>query len=200
MKSPDIAILLLAAGASSRMGTPKQLLPWKGSSVIEHLVATADASKAANVLVVLGAGAGQIRSQLGEGTSVIENRSWQKGLGSSVACGLEHLLQKQEELGGVLVMLGDQPLVDTTYLDKMIESFRRGKKGIVASSYGSGAGVPAIFGERFFPELLALDKDSGAKKLMKKYAKEVQLLHAGIRVRDIDIPQDYERLRAYGKG
>ena len=196
MKTPNIAILLLAAGASSRMGTPKQLLPWKGTVLLDHVLQMAEASAASEVIVILGSESENIKTALNGKVQVLENKDWQNGLGSSIACGLDYLIKNKKSVNGVLLMLGDQPLMDTTYLDNLIASFTKGKKGIVASSYGSHAGVPALFGKQYFEALQNLESDAGARELLMKYSKDIQRLHAGKRVLDVDAPEDYERLLA----
>lgn len=196
MKTPPIAILLLAAGASSRMGTIKQLLPWKGTVLINHMVKVASSSIASEVVVVLGANAGEISQVLDRkpDVNIIENKSWTSGLGKSISSGMEFLMEKQPGISAVLVMLCDQPLIETGYLDRMINSFHDGKGKIIATAYGRHNGVPALFSSYFFQELLSLKNDFGARELLKNHEGDIYGLSAGNSLLDIDTRQDYESL------
>lgn len=196
MKTSPLAILLLAAGASSRMGTIKQLLPWKGTSLINHMLKVACSSNASEVVVVLGANAEEIKRVLDTetGASVVYNKSWASGLGKSISLGIEILMEKQPEIQAVLVMLCDQPLIEAGYLNKMITSFHEGKGHIIATAYAENIGVPALFSAPYFTELQSLEDDFGARELLKKYKDETFILSPGNILVDIDTPQDYKRL------
>jgi molybdenum cofactor cytidylyltransferase len=117
----NIAILILAAGASSRMGRTKQLLPWQDTTLLGSAIRTARDSNAKSVAVVLGANAESIRGRVNVGRGVktdadfVENTAWETGLGSSIACGTEFLIEKKIVYDGILIMLADQPLIDTEY-------------------------------------------------------------------------------------
>ncbi|WP_289042003.1 nucleotidyltransferase family protein [uncultured Zobellia sp.] len=193
-KTPDhIAILILAAGASSRMGRPKQLLPWENTSLLEHAIRTAKASKGTEVMTVLGANARMIQSHLEEGERCVENPLWQSGLGSSIACGVRDLLQSGNTISGVLIMLADQPLINFKYVNSLIEASSNNQNRIIATAYKNRAGVPALFPRSYFDELLKLDKDFGAKQLLER--EEIITISAGDCVVDIDTAEDYEQLK-----
>ena len=193
-KTPDhIAILILAAGASSRMGKPKQLLPWENTSLLEHAIRTAKASNGTEVMTVLGANARMIQSHLEEGERCVENPLWQSGLGSSIACGVRELLQSGNTISGVLIMLADQPLINFKYLNSLIEASSDNQNRIIATAYKNRAGVPALFPRSYFDELLKLDKDFGAKQLLER--EEIITISAGDCVVDIDTAEDYEQLK-----
>ena len=196
MKTPPIAIILLAAGASSRMGTIKQLLPWKGSVLINHMLEVACSSIATEVVLILGANAKEIKQVLvpQAGVSIIGNESWANGLGKSLSRGMEYIMEKHAGIAAVLVMLCDQPLIEAGYLNRMITSFHEGKGQIIATAYGDHKGVPALFSARYFTELQSLGNDFGARELLKKHQDEIYPLSAGNILLDIDTPQDYERL------
>ncbi|MGS0528175.1 nucleotidyltransferase family protein [Zobellia nedashkovskayae] len=102
-----IAILILAAGASTRMGQPKQLLPWKDTTLLGHAIQTVKSTDAIEVVTVLGANAKLIQSQIKEEVIFIQNTDWQSGLGGSIACGTEWLLQSNIEFDGILITLAD---------------------------------------------------------------------------------------------
>lgn len=201
MKTPDIAILLLAAGNSSRMGSIKQLLPWKGTSLINYVLQTATLSETSKVGVVLGANAGIIQKALvlPEDVDIVVNEAWQQGMGGTIAAGIRKLLKNGKNPDGLLLMLCDQPLITPEYLNRMIATFQKSQQAIIASQYGEHAGVPALFPKRYFPELAKLDTDIGARELLARNKTDCQLLEAGELLRDMDTKEAYEQLyRTYG--
>ena len=199
MSKPVIAILILAAGSSSRMDDIKQLLPWKGKPLINHAVEAATGTKAAKVAVVLGANAPLIREAIigagSSGVAIYENKNWEQGMGNTIACGMKALSEAGSGLDGVLLMLCDQPLIDANYLVEMIRTFNPHENEIVATRYRHHAGVPALFSRNYFPELLHLHGDTGAKALLARHGKDCIVLDAGNRTMDIDTKEDYEGLQ-----
>ncbi|MEO0528512.1 MAG: nucleotidyltransferase family protein, partial [Bacteroidota bacterium] len=121
----NIAILILAAGGSTRMGnTIKQLLPWKNTTLLGHAISEAKASNALEVMVVLGAHAHRIRKEINEEEVLTAiHVDWESGLGSSLAFGMRQLWNRNTPLEGVLVMLVDQPLINSDYINRMIALF-----------------------------------------------------------------------------
>lgn len=194
-KNHKIAILLLAAGGSSRMGVAKQLLPWGGTSMIGNAINQAKSSVAGEVLVVLGANFDDIEKEMAHSNvSIIRNKEWEMGLGSSIACGIDYIKQQHPEINTVLVMLADQPLIDSKYLNVLIESHIKGKKGIVATRYGSKYGVPAIFSKFYFGVLGTLRSDHGAKELINSKPEDLIGISIEKNTMDIDTMQDYKQL------
>lgn len=194
--SKNIAVLILAAGASSRMGRAKQLLPWKETTLLGTVVKSAKSYAPKDIVVVLGANAERIGPGIqGKGVEVIENKNWRYGLGESLAFGTAHLLEKKATYDGVLVMLGDQPFVDEAFLRTMTETFYSAEKGIAAASYGNRVGVPALFSKRYFELLADVKGDSGAKTLLQEHRKDVIPVTAQNITLDIDTQQDYEELK-----
>ncbi|MEO1654997.1 MAG: nucleotidyltransferase family protein, partial [Bacteroidota bacterium] len=143
MKGP-IGCIVLAAGASTRMGQAKQLLPWEGKSLIRRAVETALASKAKFCVTVLGARSGEIAREIeGLATQVVYNSCWEKGMASSLKAGLLAAQQSYPCLKATLVMLVDQPYVRPHHLNQLIETYQKQEAWIVASSYEDIQGVPA---------------------------------------------------------
>ncbi len=190
-----IAILILAAGASTRMGQPKQLLPWKDTTLLGHAIQTAKSTDAIEVVTVLGANAKLIQSQIKEEVIFIQNTSWQSGLGGSIACGTEWLLQSNIEFDGILITLADQPLIDFKYLDKLISTFSEHTDRIIATTYKNRAGVPALFPKKYVNTLLKLDKDFGAKHLLEQEQDTIITIPAENRISDVDTEEDYKQLK-----
>jgi len=191
-----LAVLVLAAGSSSRMGRPKQLLNWKGNPLLQHSIEQAKKSNGDEVLVVMGSDFELIKSQTdSEGITVLKHVNWKNGLGSSIAFGIEYIQNSLPHIDSVLIMLADQPLVDADYLNRMIETYRSNATKIVASLYPNNKlGVPAIFNKMYFNQLTQLNLDRGAKEILYKYSDKLLSLDATALVIDLDTIEDYERL------
>ncbi len=190
------AILILAAGASKRMGSIKQLLPWAETTLLGNAIAMAQSSKANKTIVVLGANASVIAAQLPDKeVQFIKNENWASGMGSTIATGIECLLKNGEPYEAVLITLADQPLIDTRYLNLMIDTANKVNKGIVATAYGDRAGVPALFGRPYFKTLMALGAEQGAKEVLIRFKSDIFMLDPGDKSLDIDTKEDYEAIR-----
>lgn len=191
----NIAILILAAGASSRMGRIKQLLPWEDTTLLGNTIKNAKVSNAGMIVVVLGANAESICNAITEtDISSVENPAWQSGLGSSIACGTEFLLKRDNKTNGILIMLADQPLIDVDYLNTMMAAFHPEQERIIATAYKSRAGVPALFSKSYFKKLSKLDDDFGAKKIIGDKNENVLILDPGNKAIDIDTKMEYDKL------
>jgi molybdenum cofactor cytidylyltransferase len=189
----SVGIILLAAGASTRMGQSKQLLNVGGVPLLIHATAQAMASSN-NVMVVLGANATQHESILKPlSPHVAINTSWQKGLGSSIKTGVRGLLSISPHLDGIMIMVCDQPRVTSDYLNILIKTFLDAHGSIVASQYGGTQGVPAIFSNIHFHDLLGLEDECGAKAVIMRYANEVVSIDFPEGKNDLDTPEDYDK-------
>ncbi len=191
----EIPILLLAAGGSSRMGQPKQLLPWGNISLIEHQILTL-LQTGNPVNVVIGSNSKLIIPVIEKyQVNIFTNTDWECGMGSSISLGIEQIIQKFPDATGVLITLLDQPLITTAYVEKMIVSFQPGPQQIMVSHSAFGwTGVPVIFDRYFFKELSELRNDEGAKKIIKRHEENVILLEGGEILDDMDTPESYRRL------
>jgi len=189
----EIAILILAAGKSARMGRPKQLLLWKGQPLLRHVAEVALSVPQAAVHVVLGANQELVAESLHDlPLKLCLNDCWQEGMGSSVRAGLRAVLDEKAAASAVLILLCDQPLITTELLQELIRRHHEGAD-IVAASYRGTLGVPALFGASLFPELLALQGDQGAKKIILRHQEQtaaVPFPEAGL---DLDTFEDYEQ-------
>ena len=193
----DIGLIVLAAGASSRMGTAKQLLPYRGTTLLEHILHLALNSVCHPVIVVLGANAEQIKPKLTTlDVKIVQNANWSKGLSTSIRVGIEALQAETANLDGVLLALGDQPLISTQFINQLVETFKSSEHLIVASEYAGILGVPALFHHTLIPELLTLTKDAGARFLIQKYRKNTLGILNLQAQWDIDTPIDYKKLLA----
>ena len=187
---------MLAAGASSRMGKPKQLLPYNGKNLLQHAVQEAANSNAAPVIVVLGANAGMLAKVIDEkNVCVIENMEWEEGMASSVRWGLNTLLKVEPEIDAVIFMVCDQPYISSSLLNDLIATQLKTGKLIVTSSYGASIGPPALFHKHIFPELLQLKGDIGARKIIQQNSHKVAAVFFPKGNVDIDTKEDYEALK-----
>lgn len=178
------------------MGTPKQLLPYKQTTLLEHSIEEALASKAGQLVVVLGAHAEMVRPAVREKKlSVIINKSWQEGMSSSIRCGLQYLLEEIPAVQSALFMACDQPYISAVLLNKLVTLQQQTGRAIVASQYAATTGIPAIFDKQLFPGLLALEGDSGAKKLILQHQYHVATVPFPLGNIDIDTAADADRMQ-----
>jgi molybdenum cofactor cytidylyltransferase len=195
MDESSIGAVILAAGVSQRMGSPKQLLPFNGNSLLRHAVLTALGSSCQPVVVVLGALAEKLQSEVSDlPVTIIENRVWAEGMGSSIRTGIAALEGISEHLAGALLMLCDQPYVTSQTLDQLISVYEESTPLAVASEYAGSLGAPALFSRELFSELGALKNAEGAKQILKRHEQDVLRLSVPEAVWDVDTPADYERL------
>ncbi|HEY8956988.1 nucleotidyltransferase family protein [Chitinophaga sp.] len=192
-------IIILAAGASKRLGTPKQQLLFQNKSLLQNVVHTVHHFDMPAV-VVLGAFATQIREQLVTGkVHTVVNPHWPAGMGGSIRTGLQHLLHMAPHVNNVLLLLCDQPFITPSLLEEMITLKNTSGKAIVACTYGDATGTPALFEKSFFPQLLALNGQEGAKKILLQHPEQLATVHFPQGAIDIDTTADYEQLLTNGK-
>lgn len=188
----EISLILLAAGESSRLGTPKQLLMYKGKNLLQHTIDLTQAMDMDTVLV-LGAYIGQILNQVNTyDMNVVQNIDWREGLASSVRCGLKHVLSLNPETEAVILILCDQPLLTAETLHQVLEKFHTSGNPIIHCDYGDASGPPALFHKSMFPYLLQLQGHDGAKKLVKQFPEKVALVDFPDGKWDIDTAEDYD--------
>ncbi|WP_116105324.1 NTP transferase domain-containing protein [Lewinella sp. IMCC34191] len=189
-----VAVIVLAAGSSERMGRAKQFLPWRNTTLVRHATLTALAVDSAEVFVVLGARKSEVMGELnGLSVNIVDNADYQKGLGSSLATGVREIIKPAHRRPKrILVMLADQPAVTPEYLSALIRH-SEGGHGITATAYAGRAGVPAVFPEPYFDQLTRLDGDTGAGRLLNGGTFPVALIQPDFDLFDIDTPEDYRR-------
>lgn len=192
----NIAILILAAGSSSRMKAIKQLLPWKDTTFLGNTIRIAKNSMAKDTLVVLGASADKIIPECQkENTDFIINEDWKEGMGTSIATGIQFLNSKGNvSYDGVLVLLCDQPFLNVEYINTLIATFKNSANGIVATKYEHGVGVPAVFHREYFKKLEGLSQDFGAKELLKTEKDRTTIVVPNFNTLDIDTDFSYKML------
>jgi molybdenum cofactor cytidylyltransferase len=187
--------LVLAAGGSSRMGSPKQLLPIRGRPLLELVLAAAGASRLDRVLVVLGGNAERIAAEVDLGRArVVLNLDYASGMASSLRVGLAAL---DPDVQRVAVILGDQPDISAALLDELLDlQFQEGLPA-AALSFGGLLHPPVVLDRRLWPELSSLEGDVGCRALIRSRPELVASLPVSDDARhpiDIDTPDDYRRL------
>ncbi|RKH47369.1 nucleotidyltransferase family protein [Corallococcus sp. AB049A] len=191
-----VAIVLLAAGGSSRLGQPKQLLRHEGTSLVRRAAERALAASPV-VTVVLGAKRDEVGAELrGLAVRCVDNPGWALGQGSSLHAGLRVL---PPDVDGALLMLCDQLRVDTDHLRSLIATFERTHAPIVASAYAGTRGVPALFSRALFPELAALEPTGGARGLIARDPSRVVEVPLPGGEEDVDTAEDVLRLTRPGR-
>jgi molybdenum cofactor cytidylyltransferase len=193
MSTPDsfVAGLVLAAGGSSRLGQPKQMLPYGDTTLLGHVLGCARACGFDQLVVALGGGSEEVRAHVDlSGATVVENRSYGEGCSSSIAAALGSLDPRADVL---VLMLGDQPGVGPTAVRTLLA--RRGDAPLAVCRYEDGRGHPFAFGRELFPELSDLHGDKAVWKLLDRRSADVVEVQAPGRVpADVDTWEDYEAL------
>jgi molybdenum cofactor cytidylyltransferase len=198
-QTPAIATIILAAGGSSRLGRPKQLVPFRGVPLVVHAASTALAAALGPVIVVLGAAADAVASLLSPlSVDTIPNPRWSDGMGASLRAGVAAL---PPQVDAAIVMVCDQPRVTTEHLVALAARCSSDGAAIVGTTYDDGAGaetvgVPALFGRAHFDELMQLPADRGAKALLQRHrARLVTVRLPGGEI-DVDTQADVDRLES----
>ena len=188
----SVGIVILAAGESARMGVPKQLLAYRGTTLLRHAIDTAHSIPDAPVVVVLGAHSEKIRPALEDSRTLIaENPNWREGMASSLHAGLNTLLAAHPAISAVIFLVCDQPLLSANTLANIIATHEQTGRPIVASEYSGALGVPALFARSIFPELLALSGAQGAQQIIEAYRENAIGIPFPEGAIDLDTPADY---------
>jgi molybdenum cofactor cytidylyltransferase len=194
MSSNRVAALVLAAGASSRMGSPKQLLDWGGRPLVRAAAEVALAARLDPLLVVVGGAQAAVEDALaGLPLQIIANPDYAAGQSTSLHAGIAALGQDAD---AVVVLLGDQPFVTAAIVEQLVTEWQASRAAIVAPTYAGQRGNPVLFARAVFPELLAIKGDQGARGVLAADRSRVRLIAFDDPrpLADIDTPEDYERL------
>jgi xanthine/CO dehydrogenase XdhC/CoxF family maturation factor/CTP:molybdopterin cytidylyltransferase MocA len=188
------AILLLAAGASKRLGKPKQQLVYNGKTLLQHAAHEAlETGTAATVVVVAPEPDNEERLK-GLPVDIVVNENAQEGMSGSIRKGIEYISRNYPEVKNVLIMLCDQPYVNVPYLSALIEKQKESRAPVVASYYDGRKGVPALFNQSIFPQLLALQGDTGAKYVIESLGDAVATIAFPGGVTDVDTKEAYQQI------
>ena len=194
--------VILAAGASTRMGRPKQLLILDGQPLLQRVLQAALASNLDQVVLVLGHRAADIRRTLGAAADprrlhVVVNPDYQNGMAGSLKTGVRAAMAGHS---GVMILLADHPFLNTALINQVLRAFLTSDKAICAPVYNGRRGHPVCLERRFFADILSLSGDVGARDILRRHADQVQTIQLtdGRAFMDIDTPADLRKLHAAG--
>ncbi len=188
-----VGIIILAAGSSSRLGTPKQNLVLNGKTLLQRTVETALETAALEVVVVLGANAEVILSTIRNyPIQITKNEDWSDGMATGIHAGIKKLMLINPALESIILMLRDQPFVDTAILNRLI--LAKSTKKIAACAYNDTAGPPVLFDKFYIDELLSLKGQEGAKKLLTIHRDDVITVPFPLGSVDVDTIEDYKKI------
>ncbi|HMI58670.1 MAG TPA: nucleotidyltransferase family protein [Gemmatimonadaceae bacterium] len=192
-----VAAVVLAAGDSTRLGVPKQLIEFRGTSLVRAAAIAAGDAGASVVIVVLGASAPSVAQAL-EGLphiATVSNDRWRDGLASSLATGIREVLRLDARCDGVLITMADQPLVNSESLRRVLNAFDPQTR-LVAAEYSGTIGVPAVIGREHLDALLLLEGDAGAGRWLRGLGDAVRRIPLPEAALDIDTAEDLALLAA----
>jgi molybdenum cofactor cytidylyltransferase len=193
---PNIGAVILAAGESSRLGQPKQLVHFRGKSLVRRAADAASEAGCSPITIVLGSDSKEIEDELaGTGVAIVKNENWRAGVGTSIRAGVQNSLSQASNLEAIVLLVCDQPFVDARVIKGLIELRQKTSKSIVASAYSGTLGVPALFDRSCFQELRALGNDVGAKSIILSKRERVAEFHFPEGTIDIDTTADLEKLQ-----
>lgn len=197
MSEPEAcAAIVLAAGASTRLGQPKQIVRIDGETMLRRTTQLAIGAGCAPVVVVLGHDEERFTQELKPfAVSVVINHHWQTGMASSLTCGLRAVLTANPDQASVMVLVCDQPRLDASVLRELLATHHVNGPSITASRYYGTCGVPAIFSREIFPELMQLTGDQGARRILQRHIENVASVDFPGGEFDLDTPEDLARLQ-----
>ncbi|MCW8871740.1 MAG: nucleotidyltransferase family protein [Xanthomonadales bacterium] len=198
--NPSLGVVLLAAGPSTRLGQPKQLVEVGGECLVSHAARLALSLDPTFVTVVTGCEADRIEAELEQlPVGVVYNRNWSSGMGASINCGVRSIHKGVE---GVLVMVCDQWRLEESDLERLFSAWSSDISRIVVASWKEEtafvSGPPVIFPRKLIPELKSMQENRGARQLIDRYMDLVDYVEMENAAHDLDRPEDLERLRNRG--
>jgi molybdenum cofactor cytidylyltransferase len=202
LERPKVAAIVLAAGASTRYGQPKQLLPVGGKTMLQHVVDVVLASPVDQTIVVLGHRAGEIGASVRQGlptaagkpADIVANEEWQAGLSTSVQAGLRAI---KPDIQAALFVLADQPAITPGIIAALLGCYHETGAPIVVPTYEGKRGNPALFDRSLFAELMKVRNDQGGRQLIERYANRTEKVEVGSEavLVDVDTEEDYQRFK-----
>lgn len=195
-ESVNWVAVVLAAGASSRMGQPKQLIKISNENLVDKAARTATEAGASEIVVVLGFNGEIIEKELNSRRiHLVKNESPGKGMGSSIKVGVQFVMSNFPSADALIILVCDQPLLSSRHLKNLVSEFINTKSVIVASVYLGKTGVPVLFYQSMFQQLLKIDDESGAKKLIEGNSALVKTVDFPEGTFDLDTPEDLEKFK-----
>jgi molybdenum cofactor cytidylyltransferase len=190
----NTGILILAAGSSLRFGSAKQLVQYNEKTLLQHVIDEAVLAGAEPVIVVTGANADEVSKVVRNAKAhIVLNTNWQQGMASSIVIGIRILIA-HKETDKVIIAVSDQPYVTSSLFEKLYQTQAESDQPIVACAYADTIGTPALFTQKYFDDLLNLQGEQGAKKILKENKQHTAIVQFPEGAIDIDTPADFEDL------
>ena len=187
--------VILAAGGSRRFGQPKQLISFQGETLLRRAINAVRDADCSPIVVVIGSDAEKMACELRySSVAAVENKDWQRGIGSSIRCGVQALTCNASGIDAILLLVCDQPAVDAQVIKQLIKLRSKTHKDNNASKYANTLGVPALFSRTFFRELSCLEDCAGAKSIIHQYRARVAEFAFPKGAVDIDTWEEWEKL------
>lgn len=191
----NTAIIILAAGNSSRLGSPKQLKLFNHKTLLQHVIDEATAAKAEAIIVVTGANADEVLQNIDQKSlHVVFNKDWETGMASGIVAGINKAVMLNSAIDKIIISVCDQPFISADLFQEMYIKQTEAKQPIVACAYADTIGTPVLFTKKYFDLLLALKGDEGAKKILKLHPEDVATIMFPQGNIDIDTKKDYDDL------
>lgn len=188
----NTAIIILAAGNSSRFGSTKQLLQFNNKTLLHHVIDEAIESGAEPIIVVTGANAEEISNAIkNENVEIVLNENWKQGMASGIVAGLKKAITLNNDVENIIIAVCDQPFISSSLFKQLYQAKEDNTKNIVASAYADTIGTPVLFTQKYFDVLLTLTGDEGAKKILKANDEDVAAVDFPQGAVDIDTQKDY---------
>lgn len=193
----NMAVLVLAAGKSSRMKSIKQLEKINQKTLLDITLEKIKNIFSNHIYCVLGANGDKIKHEItSTNINFINNKNFETGLSSSIVAGIHHFNHNNLNFDSVFILLADQPAIDVGYLKSMIFLSEENNHKIIASKYGNNFGVPAIIPQKYFEDLILIEADKGAKEFINYHKNDVLCPKSSTNLLDIDTKED---LNSYKK-
>ncbi|MUP47451.1 nucleotidyltransferase family protein [Gramella sp. BOM4] len=191
-----IGVIILAAGSSSRLGSPKQLVQYRGKALLQHTIDTVKTLDLKSNVLVLGAHSEMINEAIDDqGFETVFNSVWKEGMASSIRIGLDTLIKLDTDIEHVMILVSDQPFISAEEMEALLNFHIETGQDATFSEYDGGAGVPAVFSAVLFPELEKLEGDQGAKGLFKRSDLNFGTHPFKKGNFDVDTPEDVRQLK-----
>lgn len=190
----NTGVIILAAGAATRISKPKMLLPINGKTILSLLLQEIEQVKPAATLIVTGHYHQEIEQHIDKKQAeLLYNEDWAKGVSTSIRIGVLQMLESNKELDSILIAVSDQPYLNSELLLRMLEKRKQCGKGIVAASYSHSIGTPVLFDKKYFSALQKLEGDRGAKSILQAHFDDIETVDFPMGEMDIDTEDDYEK-------
>lgn len=183
-------VIILAAGAATRMKRPKMLLPFGDTFILSHLIKEVKKIAPESIVLLTGLYHKEINAILEESSvDLVFNKNWQEGMAGSIALGVAALQNKN--LANCFIVVSDQPFLDHALLETMQKAYEQTGKGIIAAFYEGITGTPVLFSTKYFAQLQELKGDYGAKAILQRNPQDLATVEFPLGSMDIDTPADY---------